>query len=197
MDLNFLNDYWTQETLFSDKHFDSFSNFLKINVCSSGIPCDNLKTAYKGFKNWDMHFPRKKIAIEYKSSAITPNDIGKNNKSGVRGSFTSNVNSRTEEAIGCAVDLKHYDPEYKTGYFVVYSLRREKNIQLPLKIIKKVIARFDRMIENKIYDMYCPIVTFGINDHFELSKKYTFERFINELKEAPEQKTNSLEKFFV
>jgi len=197
MDLNFLNDYWIQESLFSDKHFDSFSNFLKTNVCSSGIPCDNLRTAYKGFKNWDMHFPRKKIAIEYKSSAITPYEIGINHKNAIRKSFSSNLNSRIEEAMGCAMDLKHHDPEYKTGYFVVYSLKREANIQLPLDIINKAIAIFDRMVENKVYDMYCPVVTFGINDHFELSEKYTFERFMKELKEAPEHKLNSLEQFYV
>jgi hypothetical protein len=52
------------------------------------------------------------------------------------------------------------------------------------------------MIKNNLYNFFCPLITFGIDDHMELSEYYTMQRFIEEIKSVETVETNSLEKFF-
>jgi len=199
MDLSFLNDYWTQARVFSNKHFNSLNSHLHKEVNCNSIAEDKIKTLYKGSKKWDMHFPLKKVAIEYKTIATQQQTqfVLKVHKTSNRyGNLKRNIGNRIEEAIGSAIDLKHYDNEYKLGYLMVFTMKKENNLLMPKKIIDKVINQFDLMIKNNIYNFFCPLITFGIDDHMELSKSYTIDRFISEIKSVQTVDNNSLEKFF-
>jgi hypothetical protein len=79
---------------------------------------------------------------------------------------------------------------------MVFTLQKESNLLIPKKIIDKVIDQFDKMIKNNLYNFFCPLITFGIDDHMELSESYTMQRFIEEIKSVETVETNSLEKFF-
>jgi hypothetical protein len=79
---------------------------------------------------------------------------------------------------------------------MVFTLKKESNLLIPKKIIDKVIDQFDKMIKNNLYNFFCPLITFGPDDHMELSESYTMQRFIEEIKSVETVETNSLEKFF-
>ena len=199
MDLSFLNDYWTQVRVTSNKHFNSLNSHLHREVNCNSIAEDKIKTLYRGSKKWDIHFPLKKVAIEYKTIATQQKSelfLKTNQTVKPYGNLRRNIGNRIEEAIGAAVDVKHYDNEYKLGYLMVFTLQKQSNLLIPKKIIDKVINQFDLMIKNDIYNFFCPLITFGIDDHMELSKSYTLQRFINEIKSVQTVNNNSLEKFF-
>jgi len=199
MDLSFLNDYWTQVRVTSNKHFNSLNSYLHREVNCNSIAEDKIKTLYRGSKKWDIHFPLKKVAIEYKTIATQQQSqfiLKAHKNSSPYGNLKRNIGNRIEEAIGSAIDVKHYDSEYKLGYLMVFTLKRENNLLMPKKIIDKVIDQFDQMVKNDIYNFFCPLITFGIDDHMELSKSYTVDRFIKEIKSVQTVENNSLEKFF-
>lgn len=177
MNLDFLNDYWltcmTQEGISSNKHFISLDKCLISEIESPGIREDPIKTMYRGTKRWDMHFPQKEIAIEYKSIS---EHIG------------ASVCHRTDEAIGSAIDLKHLNPDYKLGYLLVFAVKNK----IEMNPINRAISAFDKMVKNNIYDYFCPLLTYGKDNHEELSTDYTFERFITEIKNKKETNINPL-----
>jgi hypothetical protein len=199
MDLSFLNDYWTQVHVTSNKHFNSLNSHLHREVNCNSIAEDKIKTLYKGSKKWDIHFPLKKVAIEYKTIATQQQTqfVLKTHKTlEPYKNLNRNIGNRIEEAIGAAIDVKHYDNEYKLGYLMVFTLKKESNLLIPKKTIDRVINQFDKMIKNNLYNFFCPLITFGIDDHKELSESYTMQRFIEEIKSVETVETNSLEKFF-
>jgi hypothetical protein len=199
MDLSFLNDYWTQVRVTSNKHFNSLNSHLHGEVNCNSIAEDKIKTLYRGSKKWDIHFPLKKVAIEYKTIATQQQSqfiLKAHKNSSPYGNLKRNIGNRIEEAIGSAIDVKHYDNEYKLGYLMVFTLKRESNLLIPKKTIDRVINQFDKMIKNNLYNFFCPLITFGIDDHKELSESYTMQRFIEEIKSVETVETNSLEKFF-
>lgn len=196
--LNFLDDYWMQNTISANKHFYSLNTLLINSVYSTGIPEDTLTTMYKGKKKWDMHFPSKKIAIEYKTIASeTKINNGNLKKSCNYLNLRKNVGHRIEEAIGAAIDLKHKKPDYKLGYLLVFTHAKEKNTIPPFNIIETVIDKFDKMINNGVYDFFCPLITFGIENHAELSEKHSFQNFIQYIKNTKEKEISPLQQFFV
>jgi hypothetical protein len=200
MDLSFLNNYWTQDNVASNKHFNALNVHLHKEVNCNSIAEDKIKTMYRGSKQWDIHFPLKKVAIEYKTIATQQKSelfLKTNQTVKPYGNLRRNIGNRIEEAIGAAVDVKHYDNEYKLGYLMVFTLQKESNLLIPKKIIDKVINQFDKMIKNNLYNFFCPLITFGIDDHMELSESYTMQRFIEEIKSVETVETNSLEKFFI
>lgn len=201
MNLNFLNDYWTQDSVTRNKHFLSLNDNLKNELECHCIPEDKIKTLYKGYKRWDLHIPDKKIAIEYKTIASEQNQqrshTAKFKKPAQHKNLKRNIGNRIEEAIGCAIDLKHKDPDYKTGYIMVVTLPENKNLNTPKFYIDSFIKKFDKMVTMGLYDFFCPIITFGIDNHAELSKKYTIQKFVNEIKNSAFANKCNLEEFFV
>ncbi len=141
-----------------------------------------MKTKYKGTKKWDMHFPEKRIAIEYK----TVSDVG-----GSQHYMGSCINHRIEEAIGAAIDLKYQHKDYKLGYIWIFAFRNKNNIP---NQVQKAICSFEKMLDDNLYDFFFPAITFGIDRHQELSKTYTFSRFITDIKNQPTIEISPLEK---
>jgi len=121
-----------------------------------------------------MHFPDKKVAIEYK----TLSSFSKNGTSG--GSLGKGLGNRLEEAIGSAFDLKQKDSNYRLGYLIVFVFRDEKSNYD--SVVKRAIDVFDKLIEDGLYDFFCPLFTRGLNTHGELSETYSFNRFIGDIR---------------
>jgi hypothetical protein len=200
MDLDFLNNYWMQDRVSRNKHFIPLNSVLCKKINCRGIIDDKIPTRYKGFKTWDIHFPNKKIAIEYKTIATEQQEqfVLKNHKRNTPyKNLTRNIGNRIEEAIGCATDIKRYDNQYKLGYVMVFTLRREKNLLMPKEILDKIIDTFDTMVEDGLYDFFCPLITFGMDDHAELSETYSFNNFIEQIKNTPSNNKYGLEHFFI
>jgi hypothetical protein len=195
MNCNFLDNYWKQKTIRADKHFDALDVELISKINCPGIPRDKIKTFYKGTKAWDIHFPSKKVAIEYKT--IATEQKGKTVQNQLHINLKKHMGSRVEEAIGCAIDLKHFDEEYKLGYILVFTLPRDKNLIMPKTLIDKTILKFEKMVSKNLYNFFCPLITFGIGDHMELSEEYSFERFINDINSVPPINKNTLDGFFI
>jgi len=188
--LDFLNSYWekcnTFEGIASNKHFLNLDKTLMRLVQSPGIREDSIKTRYKGAKKWDMHFPEKKIAIEYKTASVI---------NGCKGDMGSIVNHRLEEAIGAAVDLKRQNEDYKLGYIWIFVFRTPNSIAMSQ--IDKATNAFHRLIEDGIYDFFFPAMTFGVDDHREPSTVYTFSKLIAEIKSQPNMQTTALTELMV
>ena len=196
MNVNFLNNYWQQKSVRADKHFDALDKNLLSNINCPGSPREKLKTMYRGTKCWDMHFLQKKVAIEYKTIA-TEQIINTSMQRGLHLNLNKSIGNRIEEAIGSAIDLKHFDPEYKLGYILVFTLPRNKNITIPKKKIDKIITKFDTIVKNKIYDFFCPLMTLGIDDHIELSGEYSYYKFVNEINSVPLKNMGRLAAYLV
>jgi len=188
--LDFLNLYWETCDSFSgiskSRHFLKLDELLTEQISGIGIREDRIPTKYRGIKRWDMHFPEKKVAIEYK----TLSSFSKNGTSG--GSLGNSLGHRLEEAIGSAFDLKQKDSNYRLGYLMVFVIREHKSNDN--SVIKRAIDVFDRLIEDGVYDFFCPLFTRGLNTHGELSETYSFDRFIGDIRAVriPESHTSPL-----
>lgn len=183
MSLCFLNEYWlncdSQKTISANKHFSALNNLLIQQVGCAGFPEAKLKTKYKGTKKWDLHFPSKSVAIEYKSMS---DSLVKENSGGC-----PSLNHRIEEAIGAAIDLKHMSPHYKLGYIMVFVVRHESTYNK--KIFDKTLQAFESMVNNGVYDFFCPLITYGTDRHTELSSKYSFNTFVDGIKNTQESES--------
>jgi len=169
--LNFIDEYWkivgsgqgTQQ-IRQNKHFEPLTDFL-IKKVPGGIPEDKVHVKYRPWKKWDINYPLIKSAIEYKS--ITSKSIEKCKY------------LRVEEALGSAMDVKLYDKDYRLGFLLVFAFS-EINDRVE-KARDYMIKTFEAMVDDNVYDFFCPIQTVGIGNHIELSDKYTFERFIDSI----------------
>lgn len=169
--LNFVDEYWkivgseqgTQQ-IRQNKHFEPLTNFL-IDTIGEGIPEDKVPVKYRRWKKWDINFPKYNTAIEYKS--ITSKSIEKCKY------------LRIEEALGSAVDVKKQNPNYKLGFLLVFALP-EMNDRI-LKARDYMVNTFESMVADGIYDLFCPIQTTSIGNHEELSKIYTFNKFVESI----------------
>lgn len=202
MKLDFLNDLWDDQKVASRTHCNKLNSLLTTEIDCISVSEDILKTKYLGNKRWDLHFPKKKVAIEYKSISVSPISgcrakiVGQSGKINKR-NFLSNMRSRTEQAMGCACDLKAEDPEYKVGYLLIFVLDRNTTPIIPKLQIDNSLSKFDRMVKNNLYDFFCPMITFGVDQHYELLKNYKFNKFIKDIKNVESKYIQSLEEFFV
>jgi hypothetical protein len=178
-----LNHYWNtvgndQDTfkIRGDNHFSKLNDYLNERIPAKGIPESFITCAYRNRKSWDMHFPDINVAIEYKTFTAK----------GISG----NKNNRIEEALGSSIDLKRKHPHYKLGFIAVFAFR-ENSIQA-IKAREIVIEVFDRMINDGHYDIFLPIQTMGIDNHFELSEKYSLDAFINSINHNIPQENGEL-----
>jgi hypothetical protein len=178
-----LNHYWntvgTDQDTFKirgDNHFSKLNDYLNERIPTKGIPESFITCAYRNRKSWDMHFPDINVAIEYKTFTAK----------GISG----NKNNRIEEALGSSIDLKRKHPHYKLGFIAVFAFR-ENSIQA-IKAREIVIEVFDRMIDDGHYDIFLPIQTMGIDNHFELSEKYSLDAFINSINHNIPQENGEL-----
>ena len=167
--LNFLDYYWEIvgpdfdfSNISKNQHFNPLNTFLLNEIKCAGIIEDKIPTKYCRTKKWDMHFPEKKVAIEYKSLPCR---------------HAKNLNNRLEEAIGCGIDLKANDPEYKLGYIMIFPIPAVTEFNYT-KLIEMFVESFEKMVDDKIYDFFCPIKTFGKGLHEEVSEKYNLDTFI-------------------
>jgi|TARA_R100000027_G_scaffold31489_1_gene23086 hypothetical protein len=170
MNLDFLDEYWNivgseqgTQAIRQNKHFEPLTNVLLKNN-SLGIPEDKIPVKYRPWKKWDMHFPQSLIALEYKS--ITSKSIEKCKY------------LRVEEALGSAVDLKKQNSNYRLGFLLVFAFPFENDRILSAK--KYMINAFDDMVSDGIYDFFCPLQTNSVGNHYELSKKNSFKKFMME-----------------
>jgi hypothetical protein len=184
-ELHFLNSYWhkcnNHQGIAANKHFLVLDKTLMDAIKSPGIREDVIETKYKGTKKWDMHFPEKKIAIEYK----TVSDVGGSNHY-----MGSCINHRIEEAIGAAIDLKYKHTDYKLGYIWIFVFRNRDAIVV--NQVNKAIRSFEKMLEDNLYDFFFPAITFGPDDHQELSGVHTFSKFVSDIKNQPIIQTTPL-----
>ena len=178
-----LNHYWDtvgveQDTfkIRGDNHFSKLNDYLNDKIHAKGIPESFISCAYRNRKSWDMHFPDINVAIEYKTFTAK----------GIAG----NKNNRIEEALGSSIDLKTKHPHYKLGFIAVFAFR--ENSMSVVKAREIVIEVFDRMVGDGHYDMFLPIQTMGIDNHFELSEKYSLDTFIESINYNIQQKNGSL-----
>jgi hypothetical protein len=163
-----------------NKHFDKLNVYLRNNINSVCILEDNIPGKYRYSKRWDVHFPDKKIAIEYKTMTAK--------------SVCVNRNNRIEEALGSSVDLKSKDPEYKLGYLMLYAFSHDAQ--------KTSYVWRDRMIEalsqlhkDGHYDFMCIIQTNGIGNH-EILGEYGLDSFVQQINDAKGGHYSSLDNFF-
>ena len=163
------------------------NSFITKEINCLSIAEDKLKTKYKGSKKWDLHFPNKKIAIEYKS--VCWNDTCN--------SLIANFGNRIEEAIGMSYDLKHQDPEYKVGYIIVISIPNNFHQPNALNWAHKYVDSCTKMVEAKIFDFFWPVLTKGISDHHEFSEIYNFQKFLNDIKNVPAKYKINLDDFLI
>lgn len=189
-----LNHYWLtigddQDSvkIRGNKHLNKVNDYLIERVSVKGVPEDTLNGAYTDKKKWDINFPEIKFAIEYKT--LTAKNIA------------SNRNNRIEEALGCSVNIKRKDSDYGLGYIAIFAFKNPNASALKHRDL--FIQEFDKMVSDKFYDAFLPIQTFGIDNHFELSEKYSIKSFIRSINENVSQydgllytEKRSLEKFF-
>lgn len=170
MNLDFLNEYWNivgseqgTQAIRQNKHFEPLTNLL-LKGNNSGIAEDKIPVKYRPWKKWDLHFPSLRIAIEYKS--ITSKSIEKCKY------------LRVEEALGSAIDLKKQNDNYRLGFLLVFAFPFENK-----KIIRArdyMISAFNDMVSDGIYDFFCPLQTSSVDNHYELSTKNNFKKFMCE-----------------
>ena len=194
MELSFLDSYWefcqkfpdrsVASVAFGNHHFKKLNEYLLQEIASPGIAEDCIKTRYRVKKRWDMHFADKKVLVEYKS--MSDNETGASRANNI-GKTSYN---RIEEAIGNAVDTKKANPDYKLGFIYVFFMRDKSNLLKHKKKIDELLTAFERMVEDGVYDFFCPIISFGKGEHMEMSKYYTLNRFLSSIKKI-EPKTGT------
>lgn len=113
-----------------------------------------------------MLFPAVKVALEYKT--VTSKSINKCKY------------LRIEEALGCSVDVKSYDPTYKLGYIVIFAF--DKIDSSIIKWRDWMIDCFDNLITDGHYDFFCPIQTMGLDNYeFLFEDIYSLTQRIKDL----------------
>ena len=171
MNLDFVDEYWhvvgseqgTQK-IRQNKHFKPLTNFL-LDKNSTGVPEDKIPVKYRPWKKWDIHFPSSKTAVEYKS--ITSKSIEKCKY------------LRVEEALGSAIDLKKKNSDYILGFLLVFAFPFENaNV---IKARDYMLDAFDKMVNDGIYDFFCPIQTTSLGNHKELMESHSFKNFLSYL----------------
>jgi len=194
IDSEVLNNYWRtvgdeQDTnkIRGNRHFDLLTDFLQKKIPHESKPEDYITCRYRKHKKWDLHFPYIDFALEYKTLPAK--------------SISNNVNMRLEEALGASSDLKSKHQHYKLGYIAVFTVGQNINQKLLFKQVEYFIDAFDRVIEDGHYDAFLPLQTMGIDNHFELSEKYSVNSFINKITNSVDQKgklftKNTLTEFF-
>ena len=183
-DLSFLDSYWefcekfpsrsASSVASGNHHFNTLNEYLLQEIASHGISEYSIKMRYRIKKRWDLCFIDKKVLIEYKSMSDRDNrwlNIGKN------------AYNMIEKAIGNAVDTKNANPDFKLGYIYVFFLRDRSNLLKHKKKMNELLTAFERMVDDGIYDFFCPIISFGKNDHMEMSNHYTLNRFLFAIKD--------------
>jgi len=167
--LDFIDEYWrivgtnqgTQQ-IRQNKHFEPLTRLL-METIDGGIPEDKVPVKYRPWKKWDINYPDLKVAVEYKS--ITSKSIEKCKY------------LRVEEALGSAVDVKKQDDTYRLGFLIVFAFT-EINDRIE-KARDYMVETFERMVDDKVYDFFCPIQTISVGNHKELSKVHTFDNFLD------------------
>lgn len=185
-DLSFLDEYWdlfdrndrsVKENVSANQHFLRLNTFLLSEIDSPGVCEHSVVTKYKGKKKWDICFPEKKILIEYKSITDSVGAKSGNN-------LKKTLPHRVCEALGAAVDIKSMNQNHKLGHVFVFFVRDRSNMVRCKRIINQTMRGFERMVEDGIYEYFCPLVSYGKNDHEEFSSVYSFDRFVDQIKTA-------------
>jgi len=83
---------------------------------------------------------------------------------------------RVEEALGSAIDLKKKNSDYILGFLLVFAFPFE-NVNV-IKARDYMLGAFDNMVNDGIYDFFCPIQTTSLGNHKELMENHSFENFI-------------------
>ena len=169
--LDFVDEYWrivgseqgTQQ-IRQNKHFEPLTKLL-LETIGEGVPEDKVPVKYRPWKKWDINFPKFNTAIEYKS--ITSKSIEKCKY------------LRVEEALGSAVDVKKKNPNYRLGFLLIFACP-ETNERV-IKARDYMVRTFSDMVNDKVYDFFCPIETISLGNHKELSEVHTFKNFIEEI----------------
>jgi len=169
--LDFMDEYWKivgseqgTQKIRQNKHFEPLTDLLMDKI-PGGIPEDKVPVKYRPWKKWDINYPKIKTAIEYKS--ITSKSIEKCKY------------LRVEEALGSAVDVKSHDKDYRLGFLLVFAFP-EVNDRVE-RARDYMVKTFEQMVEDKVYDFFCPLQTNAIGNHEELSDEYTFKKFLEEI----------------
>lgn len=135
----------------SNTHLDPLADYLAKASSANGINYffdksnTSLKGRYRPSKNWDIVFKKDQdvlAAVELKSMS---------------GSFGNNMNNRTEEAIGNAVDLRaqYKDDTPWLGYVFVIEENEKSSlvsIRRGISYIQQVEELCNKMVEDKLYD---------------------------------------------
>lgn len=169
--MDFINEYWNcvgndQHTnkIRQNKHFSLLNSHIIQSVGSPAEIEGEVKCKYRKSKKWDIHFKELKVAIEHKT--ITSKSLQKCKY------------LRIEEAIGCAVDVKSFDPSYRLGYIIVFAFDKiDKNIE---RWRDWMIDCFDNLVIDGHYDMFCPIQTTGSGNYEFMFED--IEEFIRKIK---------------
>lgn len=165
-----------------NKHFDELNVYLQNHVDSIAILEDKVPCKYRDWKKWDMHFPDKKVAIEYKT--ITAKSIQKCKY------------LRVEEALGSSLDVKANDADYKLGFFVLFAFNLN-NERIPISVYKWrdwIVSTFGDMVQDGHYDFLCIIQTNGIGSH-EVIGEYGLDQFVEGINNVEGGHQSSLERF--
>ena len=149
-----INLFWkirNESGVTSNHHLDPLAKYLAEYSSIAGVKYffdktnTSLRGRYRPSKNWDIVFKKDEdvlAAVELKSMS---------------GSFGNNLNNRTEEAIGNAVDIR---AEYKNkapwlGYvFVIEENEKSSAISKKRKVsyVQQVEDLCNRMVEDGLYD---------------------------------------------
>ena len=135
----------------SNGHLDPLANYIAKTSSVKGVNSffDNANTSlpgrYRPSKNWDIVFKKDDLvlaAIELKSMC---------------GSFGNNLNNRTEEAIGNAIDIraKYGKDSPWLGYvYVIEENEKSANVskRRGISYIQQVEDLCSKLVEDGIYD---------------------------------------------
>lgn len=165
-------------------HFDNLNAYLRNNINSVCILEDNVPCEYREQKKWDIHFPDKKIAVEYKT--VTAKSILKCKY------------LRIEEALGSSIDVKTKDPEYKLGFVILFAFNLNDYLSNSVGNLYKwrdwMVSTFNRLVEDGYYDFLCIIQTNGVGDHEALGD-FGLNSFIQQINQAKGGYYSSLDHF--
>ena len=188
--LNFLNKYWEMNDKLggdetkrgvlvrANKHFDDLNIFLRDQIESVCQYESKIETKYLGKKTWDLHFIDKKVLIEYKSCSDCISSTSQKRSSNIGKCLAH----RVESAIGSAVDVKHLNQNYKLGFIFVFYIKDKNSLLSNKNSISQFSRSFDHIMESGLYDYFCPLMSFGKDNHVEMSEKYCFSRFLSDIK---------------
>ena len=169
------------EKIRMNKHFDKLDEYLRLQIDSECVLEDNIPGKYRYSKRWDVHFPDKRVALEYKTMTAK--------------SVCVNRNNRIEEALGSSVDLKNRHPDYKLGYFMLYAFSPLKAIHETSYVWRnRMVEGLTQLHKDGYYDFLCIIQTNGIGSH-EVIGEYGLEQFVEGINNVEGGHQSSLERF--